>query len=149
MAIGAARVMGFKLMTNFNKPYQSRSIHEFWQRWHISLSTWFKDYLYITIGGNRVSLPRWYLNLFIVFLISGLWHGASWTFVIWGSLHGFYLVFSLYTSNLRKQIKRALFVNKIPFISTITTFTLVSISWIFFSCKRHDISFIHSESHYF
>ena len=82
MAIGAARVMGFKLMTNFDKPYQSKSIHEFWKRWHISLSTWFRDYFYISLGGNRVSIPRWYLNLFLVFLVSGLWHGANWTFVI-------------------------------------------------------------------
>ena len=73
-------------MTNFNTPYLSKSIHEFWKRWHISLSTWFKDYLYISLGGNRVSIPRWYLNLFIVFLVSGLWHGANWTFIIWGAL---------------------------------------------------------------
>jgi D-alanyl-lipoteichoic acid acyltransferase DltB (MBOAT superfamily) len=75
IAIGAARVMGFKLMTNFNRPYFSRSIAEFWKRWHISLSTWFSDYLYIPLGGNRVSVPRWYFNLFFVFLVSGLWHG--------------------------------------------------------------------------
>ncbi len=85
MAIGAAKVMGFKLMTNFNRPYSSKSISEFWKRWHISLSTWFRDYLYISFGGNRVSIPRWYFNLFFVFLVSGLWHGAKWTFVIWGA----------------------------------------------------------------
>src|SRR5678815_1064118 len=91
IAIGAAKVMGFKLMTNFNRPYFARSISEFWKRWHISLSTWFKDYLYISLGGNRVSVPRWYFNLFIVFLVSGLWHGANWTYIIWGCL--------LYTSD--------------------------------------------------
>ncbi len=87
IAIGAARVMGFKLMTNFNKPYHARSISEFWKRWHISLSTWFKDYLYISLGGNRVSVPRMYFNLFFVFLISGFWHGANWTFIVWGARH--------------------------------------------------------------
>lgn len=132
MAIGAARVMGFKLMKNFDKPYQSRSISEFWKRWHISLSTWFKDYLYISIGGNRVSVPRWYLNLFIVFLVSGLWHGANWTFVIWGALHGFYLVFGLITQKVRDRINKSLFLDKIPFLATITTFILVAMAWIFF-----------------
>ena len=132
MAIGAARIMGFKLMTNFNKPYQSKSIHEFWKRWHISLSSWFKDYLYISIGGNRVTIPRWYLNLFIVFLISGLWHGANWTFVIWGALHGFYLVFSLITKDFRKKINKMFFLDKILFLPALTTFGLVAFAWIFF-----------------
>jgi alginate O-acetyltransferase complex protein AlgI len=132
MAIGAARVMGFKLMTNFNKPYQSKSVNEFWKRWHISLSTWFKDYLYISLGGNRVTIPRWYLNLFIVFLVSGLWHGANWTFVIWGALHGFYLVFALATQNIREKINKTLWLDKLPFLSTITTFILVAFAWIFF-----------------
>jgi len=87
MAIGAAEVMGFKLMRNFNRPYLSRSISEFWSRWHISLSSWFRDYLYIPLGGNRVAPLRWYYNLFVTFLLSGLWHGANWTFVIWGALN--------------------------------------------------------------
>jgi alginate O-acetyltransferase complex protein AlgI len=82
IAIGSARVMGFTLMTNFDRPYASASISEFWRRWHISLSTWFRDYLYIPLGGNRVSKPRAYLNLFIVFLVSGLWHGANWNYII-------------------------------------------------------------------
>ena len=90
IAIGAAKVMGFKLMTNFNRPYFARNISEFWKRWHISLSTWFKDYLYISLGGNRVSIPRWYFNLMLVFIISGLWHGANWTYIIWGAWNGFY-----------------------------------------------------------
>ena len=81
IAIGTAKFMGFDLMINFNRPYLSTSIAEFWTRWHISLSTWFRDYFYISLGGNRVSIPRWYFNLFIVFLISGLWHGANWTFI--------------------------------------------------------------------
>ena len=132
MAIGAARVMGFKLMTNFDRPYQSKSINEFWKRWHISLSTWFKDYLYITLGGNRVTIPRWYLNLFIVFLISGLWHGANWTFIIWGALHGFYLVFALVTEDIRAKINKFLHLSKMPFLTVITTYLLVAFAWIFF-----------------
>jgi alginate O-acetyltransferase complex protein AlgI len=135
MAIGAARIMGFKLMTNFDKPYQSKSIHEFWKRWHISLSSWFKDYLYITLGGNRVTIPRWYLNLFIVFIISGLWHGANWTFVIWGALHGFYLIFALITQSFREKFNCQFRLNKIPCIPVITTFILVAFAWIFFRAK--------------
>ena len=136
MAIGAARVMGFKLMTNFDKPYHSKSIHEFWKRWHISLSTWFKDYLYISLGGNRVTIPRWYLNLFIVFLVSGLWHGANWTFIIWGAIHGFYLVFALVTQKYRDYINKLLLIDKLPFISVITTFILAAFAWIFFRANN-------------
>jgi alginate O-acetyltransferase complex protein AlgI len=84
--------MGYKLMINFARPYFAKSISEFWKRWHISLSTWFRDYLYISLGGNRVSSFRRYLNLFFTFLVSGLWHGANWTYVIWGGLNGFYLI---------------------------------------------------------
>jgi D-alanyl-lipoteichoic acid acyltransferase DltB (MBOAT superfamily) len=138
MAIGAARVMGFKLMTNFNKPYQSRTVSEFWKRWHISLSTWFKDYLYISLGGNRVSIPRWYLNLLIVFLVSGLWHGANWTFVIWGGLHGFYLIFALMTAKSRARISKALWLDRIPLLPVLTTFVLVDFAWIFF--RANDVS---------
>ena len=132
MAIGAARIMGFELMKNFNKPYHSKSIQEFWKRWHISLSTWFKDYLYVPIGGSRVALPRWYFNLFIVFLISGLWHGANWTFIAWGALHGFYLIFGLATKNIRTKIDNAFSLHRMPFLSIITTFILVAFAWIFF-----------------
>ena len=92
IAIGAARVMGYRLMQNFRQPYLSSSIKEFWRRWHISLSSWFMDYLYIPMGGNRVKYGRHLLNLMITFLISGLWHGANWTFVLWGALHGSYLI---------------------------------------------------------
>jgi len=84
--------MGFKLMKNFDRPYFSKSVAEFWKRWHISLSSWFRDYLYISLGGSRVSRPRWYFNLFFTFLISGLWHGANWTYVVWGGLNGLYLI---------------------------------------------------------
>lgn len=141
MAIGAARVMGFKLMKNFDNPYQSKSVHEFWKRWHISLSTWFRDYLYISLGGNRVTIPRWYLNLFIVFLVSGLWHGANWTFVIWGALHGFYMVFALMTKNFRGRINRFLHLDKVPFLSVLSTFVLVAFAWIFFRANTVQSAF--------
>ncbi|MBK8611215.1 MAG: MBOAT family protein [Chitinophagaceae bacterium] len=136
IAIGAARVMGFRLMTNFNNPYQARSINEFWKRWHISLSTWFRDYLYISMGGNRVSVPRWYFNLFFVFLVSGFWHGANWTFLIWGALHGLYLVAEILVSKTRETGAGK---NGLPkysgvrrFLQVCLTFTLVTFAWIFF-----------------
>jgi alginate O-acetyltransferase complex protein AlgI len=105
IAIGAARVLGYELMENFRRPYFAASIREFWGRWHISLSTWFRDYVYIPLGGNRVgTTSRWYANIFIVFLVSGLWHGAAWTFVIWGALHGTYLIVSLVTQGMRDRV---------------------------------------------
>lgn len=132
IAIGAARVMGFTLMNNFNRPYHAKSVHEFWSRWHISLSTWFKDYLYIPLGGNRVAMPKWYLNIFIVFLISGLWHGANWTFVVWGALHGFYIIFGRLTAEFRQKASEKLFLDKIPLLAPLTTFFLVGVAWVFF-----------------
>ncbi len=117
IAIGAARTMGFKLMTNFDAPYLSKSISEFWRRWHISLSTWFKDYLYIPLGGNRVGEMRLYINYLIVFTVSGLWHGAAWTFIIWGFLHGFYLVFAI--------IRKKYFSIKFPEIPLLSTLPLL------------------------
>lgn len=108
IAIGSARVMGFELMQNFRRPYFARSIQEFWQRWHISLSTWFRDYVYLPLGGNRVPTWRWYTNLLLVFLVSGLWHGANWTFVVWGALHGTYLVFAIATRDRRDHMWRRL-----------------------------------------
>jgi alginate O-acetyltransferase complex protein AlgI len=136
IAIGAAQVMGFKLMTNFNRPYFSCSISEFWKRWHISLSSWFRDYFYISLGGNRVSIPRWYFNLLIVFLISGLWHGANWTFIIWGGINGFYLVFARVSKDLRNQINHFFLIDRVPrlqnFIQILTTFILVCVAWVFF-----------------
>jgi alginate O-acetyltransferase complex protein AlgI len=132
MAIGVARVMGFRLMTNFNKPYQSKNIHEFWKRWHMSLSTWFRDYLYFPMGGNRVTIPRWYLNLFIVFLMSGLWHGANWTFIVWGALHAFYLIFALATKPFRETFNKFFMLDKAPFLSVLITFTLIDFAWILF-----------------
>ena len=103
IAIGSARVMGFELMDNFKRPYFSKSISEFWKRWHISLSSWFRDYLYIPLGGNKVMKWRWYYNLFITFLISGFWHGANWTFIAWGALHGTYLITAIILKNPSKR----------------------------------------------
>ncbi|MEM1042583.1 MAG: MBOAT family O-acyltransferase [Bacteroidota bacterium] len=104
IAIGAARVMGYDLMDNFHRPYFSKSISEFWRRWHISLSTWFRDYLYIPLGGNRVARWRWYVNMMVVFAVSGLWHGAAWTFVVWGVLHGAYLAVGAATGGFRDRL---------------------------------------------
>ena len=136
IAIGSAQVMGFKLMVNFNRPYFSKSIAEFWKRWHISLSTWFRDYLYISLGGNRVSKARSYFNQFFVFLVSGLWHGANWTYVIWGSLHGSFLIVGRLTHNLRAKAGHKLGLGQLPllnkFIQVSTTFVLAAFAWIFF-----------------
>jgi alginate O-acetyltransferase complex protein AlgI len=136
IALGTAMVIGFKLMVNFNRPFVSKSLAEFWTRWHISLSSWFRDYLYISLGGNRVSIPRWYFNIFFVFVISGLWHGANWTFLVWGGLHGFYLVAELMTAPLRTRIFAATGLDKLPRLKhglgVVTTFTLVMISMPFF-----------------
>ncbi|KAA6440765.1 MBOAT family protein [Dyadobacter flavalbus] len=137
IAIGAARVMGFTLMDNFRTPYESKSISEFWGRWHISLSSWFRDYLYIPLGGNRKGEYRKYMNQFIVFLVSGLWHGASWNYVIWGGLHGTYQV----SASLRdKWLKKAGI--KIPengftrILGIAFTFILVTLAWVFFRNKE-------------
>jgi len=107
IAIGAARVLGFRLMENFETPYYALSISEFWRRWHISLSTWFKDYLYVPLGGNRVGKTRHIVNLLITFGVSGLWHGANWTFVIWGVLNGVYLISGFLTKGWRDRIFNA------------------------------------------
>ncbi|GGB16546.1 MBOAT family O-acyltransferase [Puia dinghuensis] len=147
IAIGAARVMGIKLMTNFNKPYRSKNVAEFWRRWHISLSTWFRDYLYISLGGNRVSVPRWYFNLFFVFLVSGFWHGANWTFVVWGALHGFYLIFAIVTQKMRARLNHLTLLDRHPrllgVLQMITTFCLVLVAWVFFRANTiHDAFYI-------
>jgi D-alanyl-lipoteichoic acid acyltransferase DltB (MBOAT superfamily) len=133
IAIGASRVMGIYLMTNFKRPYLSRSVVEFWRRWHISLSTWFKDYLYVSLGGNRVATKtRLYFNLMVTFLVSGLWHGANWTFVIWGGLNGFYLVIE----NMVKDFFPRFHVNRV--IQMLYTFVLINVSWIFFRSYSFD-----------
>ncbi len=147
IALGSAQVMGIRLMKNFNHPYFSKSIPEFWRRWHISLSTWFRDYVYIPLGGNRLGSQRMAFNLFITFLISGLWHGANWTFVIWGGLHGLYVVLNgliePYWSRLREEFspKRLSFAFDVA--SLLTTFVLVCFAWIFFrAASLSDASYI-------
>lgn len=136
IAIGIARVMGFRLMKNFDTPYFSKTISEFWTRWHISLSTWFRDYVYIPMGGNRVVKWRWYYNLMITFLLSGLWHGAAWTFVIWGGLNGLYLVIEAVTKQWRKKTSDSIGLSKFPrfegYLQNFVTVLLISFAWIFF-----------------
>ncbi len=134
IARGCSRILGFELMENFNFPYLARSIADFWRRWHISLTSWFRDYLYIPLGGNRVSAPRWRVNILVVFLVSGLWHGANWTFVIWGGLHGFFYLFGKATEALRGQIRSALKIKGtlLAIFQTLLTFHLVCFAWIFF-----------------
>lgn len=136
IAQGAAQVMGFELMKNFEQPYFSTSIAEFWRRWHISLSSWFKDYLYIPLGGNRKGKIRKYFNLMTVFLVSGLWHGASWHYVIWGFIHGVYQVVGGISGNLRRFCCAILNINRntvyYKWFQRIVTFLLVSFAWIFF-----------------
>jgi alginate O-acetyltransferase complex protein AlgI len=131
IAIGSARCMGYQLMTNFDRPYLAKGISEFWRRWHISLSSWFKDYVYIPLGGNRVSKFRWYSNLIIVFTLSGVWHGANWTFFIWGALHGLYLIIE---NELNRSWPSFYLSNNwiLLFVKRVMVFSLVSFSWIFF-----------------
>lgn len=124
IARGAARVMGFDLIKNFNRPYFAGSFKEFWQRWHISLSTWFRDYFYIPLGGSRVLPLRHAFNIMASFLVSGFWHGANWTFVIWGGLHGSYLLLSDWAVKITKR----------PFPSFLT-FPLVTLAWVFFRAE--------------
>ena len=131
IGIGAARTMGYELVNNFNVPYLSKSISEFWSKWHMSLSTWFKDYLYIPLGGSRVALPRKYLNLMIVFLVSGLWHGANWTFVIWGALHGTFLIVENFFRDFKGKTNSKTTSNGL-ILKRIFVFLLVSLAWIFF-----------------
>ncbi len=139
IAIGTARVMGFDLMTNFKRPIFAKSTGNFWKRWHISLSTWFKDYLYFPMGGSKVSVPRWYFNLMVVFLISGLWHGANWTYIIWGGINGFYLVFAIVTQKYRDKFNAFIHIDKFPrfflFPQVLITFLLISFSRIFFRAR--------------
>lgn len=136
IAIGCAEIMGIKLMQNFNRPYTAKSIKEFWGRWHISLSSWFKDYIYIPLGGNRVSRFRNCLNIMIVFLVSGLWHGAAWTFVVWGVLHGLYQVIGKFTFRPRNKMWEKIGISPdgklVGAIRTFNTFMLAAFAWIFF-----------------
>jgi D-alanyl-lipoteichoic acid acyltransferase DltB (MBOAT superfamily) len=135
IAIGSARLLGFDLMQNFRAPYLAQNFKEFWHRWHISLSSWFRDYVYIPLGGNRVLLSRWIFNILLTFTLSGLWHGASLTFVIWGFLHGLYLVSESLISKFVSLPKR------FSWMGLIVTFMLANLTWVFFRAKSVDESF--------
>lgn len=141
IAIGTARLLGFRLMDNFKTPYFATSFRAFWRRWHISLSTWFRDYVYIPLGGNQRSLPRVYLNVMLTFVLSGLWHGANYTFVFWGFLHGLFLLLEMGNRQFN-LIKWSL-----PgFIKGIFVFVLVCLAWIFFRAATiHDAFYMISE----
>lgn len=135
MAIGAALVLGFHLMENFRRPYLATSVPEFWaKRWHLSLASWFRDYMYIPLGGNRVSRLRQYANLLAVFLVSGLWHGANWSFVVWGGLNGVYQIVSIATRRVRASVREFI---RVPAAVATTfsmgvTFHLILLTWVFF-----------------
>lgn len=142
IAIGSAQVLGFRLVRNFNKPYFSASFSEFWQRWNISLSSWFRDYIYIPLGGNRVSLLRWQFNIMTTFFITGLWHGANWTFIVWGVLHGFYLIITRWLEILfsvfKIPVKKITSLTPIKIVRIFLTFSLVCFAWIFFRSRNID-----------
>lgn len=136
MAFGVAKVIDFDVTENFNTPYFARSMQDFWRRWHISLSSWFRDYLYIPLGGNRCSKLRKYVNLMVTFLASGLWHGASWNFVLWGGIHGFYQIAGYELRGVKEKL-HAIFHTKKDCMSyrlgqTLVTFGLTAFAWIFF-----------------
>jgi D-alanyl-lipoteichoic acid acyltransferase DltB (MBOAT superfamily) len=127
MARGIAKVMGFDLMLNFNNPYLATGLGDFWSRWHISLSTWFRDYVYIPLGGNRRGSLITYRNLFLTFFISGIWHGAAWTFVIWGVLHALGILIT------RELERSAFYRERVPHLARqLGTFAFVCFAWIFF-----------------
>lgn len=136
IAIGSARLLGFDLMRNFNYPYFSRDMAEFWRRWHISLSTWFRDYLYIPLGGSRGTKFNQLRNVVIIFLVSGFWHGANWTFIVWGALHAVFFIPILLLNSNRKNLNqvadKALLPSWKEFLQMTITFSLVCIAWIFF-----------------
>lgn len=139
IARGVSRILGFELIENFNRPYMATSVPEFWQRWHISLSSWFRDYLYIPLGGNRVPKWRWFMNLWIVFLLCGLWHGANWTFFIWGALHGFYYFLTHMLTPTARWIAAKTFLSRSPAlcraILIAITYSLVCWAWVMFRAE--------------
>jgi len=145
IAIGAAKIMDIDLMKNFDTPYFSLSPSEFWRRWHISLSTWFRDYIYIPLGGNRVSFPRWCLNQLVTFGISGIWHGADLTFVAWGLLNGLYIIAARMLQPVKEFLKKMTHIDKVPLLpavlSSAATFAFINFSWIFFRADSFSEAF--------
>ena len=127
MAMGVGKIMGFDLINNFRRPYFSQSITEFWHRWHISLSIWLRDYIYIPLGGSRCSKPRNYFNIFVTFLISGIWHGANWTFILWGTLHGVFQIIEK-ASGLNKVTSSGI----VKVVRIFVNFVILTLLWIFF-----------------
>ena len=142
IAIGAAQVLGFDMMENFNTPYFATSVQDFWRRWHISLSSWFKDYVYIPLGGNRCGKARRYFNLMVTFLVSGLWHGAQMTFVVWGGIHGFIQIIEKELAELIRKlgikVKTDVFSYKL--LKMLMTYFIVTIAWIFFRADNVSIA---------
>jgi alginate O-acetyltransferase complex protein AlgI len=137
MAVGCGRMFGIELSRNFNFPYMARSIGDFWRRWHITLTSWFRDYVYIPLGGNQVGDRKWVRNILAVFLLSGLWHGAAWTFVFWGGLHGAFYLAGRYTGRIRDRVRRAVRLSGNPAAvwQVMVTFQLVSLAWVFFRAE--------------
>ncbi len=138
MASGLGRMLGFRFPQNFNDPYTATSVRDFWRRWHISLSTWFRDYLYVPLGGNRVSPKRTTINLMVVFLLCGLWHGASWNFVVWGGIHGTFLTL--------ERHPRLQWLPRTPGVNRIYTLIVVLTGWVFFRCETlsQSMAFLHA-----
>ncbi|GGG11356.1 O-acyltransferase [Dokdonia pacifica] len=143
IAIGVAKLFGFKLKQNFATPYFSKSIIEFWQRWHISLSTWFRDYVYIPLGGSKVGTSRFICNILLVFIISGFWHGASWTFIFWGFFHAILYLITYYIMRKRKDLAKAKVYGFKYVIQVLITFSVVSFAWIFFRAESLDNAFVY------
>jgi D-alanyl-lipoteichoic acid acyltransferase DltB (MBOAT superfamily) len=145
IAIGSSKILGIDLMENFKRPYFSTSIKEFWSRWHISLSTWFRDYVYIPLGGSQKGSYRTYLNILIVFLISGLWHGASWMFVIWGAIHGLYQLYEKATYKFRARLWKSIHLNETLIqwvVKWIVTMSVVLVSWVLFRAQNLEDSLL-------
>jgi alginate O-acetyltransferase complex protein AlgI len=139
IAIGSARVLGYDLMENFKRPYLSRTVKDFWKRWHISLSSWFQDYVYIPLGGNKAVKWRWYYNLMLTFIVSGFWHGANWTFLIWGALHGIYLIIGIWIRPMLKDKGHSIIFR---IVSLLIVFSLVDFAWIFFRSQSLDVAIL-------
>ena len=135
MAIGSGKLLGIELPENFVRPYFAKTVTEFWRRWHISLTTWFRDYIYFPLGGNRVKRSRWMLNTMIVFTVSGLWHGAEYTFIIWGAFHGLCMIVErlIYGSKIKEISDRLTLPNAVRMV---LTFCIVSFAWIFFRAEN-------------
>jgi D-alanyl-lipoteichoic acid acyltransferase DltB (MBOAT superfamily) len=147
IAIGTARLFGFDLMRNFAYPYFSRDVAEFWRRWHISLSTWFRDYLYIPLGGSRGSTWIKIKNVFIIFIVSGFWHGANWTFIVWGALNAIYILplmlFNINRNNLETVAQGRLFPSIKEVSAIVLTFSLTVLAWIFFRAENLNHAFVY------